>query len=172
MNLMLLRIFQEQVALQCRFMVRAAIDVNTGLGRRDPEQTFYALQNFLNAGANVSKALWGQGGKFEKKRRALRDSIGVDNNSPLKQVTMRNNFEHFDERLDQWWKQSKRHNYIDLNLMSRPGIIGANKIDCFRTFDPSSSTLTFWSQDFNLKELMDEVQKILPRLETEAAKPH
>ena len=172
MDPMLLQTFQIQVELQCRFMVYAANDVSVGLKRRDSKFIFYALQNFLNAGANISKLLWGQGGKFERKRKALRDSICVDNNSPLRQVTMRNNFEHFDDRLDKWWKQSKRHNYFDLNLMSRTAIIGADEIDRFRAFDPSSSTLTFWSQDFNLKELMDEVQKILPRLEAEAAKPH
>jgi hypothetical protein len=82
---------------------------------------------------------------------------------------MRNNFEHFDERLDRWWAKSKRHNYSDFNL----GPIGSfDEIDSFRNFDPASTDLSFWGQAFNLQSLINEVQSILPKLEAEASKPH
>ena len=61
----------------------------------------------LNAGANISKAFWGSGGKLAVERKPLRDSIGIDDKSPLRAVTMRNNFEHFDERIDRWWTSPK-----------------------------------------------------------------
>jgi hypothetical protein len=59
MNPMLIKIYQMQLLLQCRFMVLAAQDVNRGLHNNDVTHVFYALQNLLNAGANISKALWG-----------------------------------------------------------------------------------------------------------------
>src|SRR5450631_2177877 len=99
MERMHLRTFQSQVALQCSFLLLAAEDLNRGLKQRNISYVFYALQNLLNAGANISKALWGQGGKLAIERKPLRDSIGVDDTSPLREVTMRNNFEHFDERI-------------------------------------------------------------------------
>jgi hypothetical protein len=170
MELMLLRTFQSQVALQCKFLLRAALEVNKAIKNQEIEGTFYALQNMLNAGANISKALWGQGGKLANDRKAIRDSIGIGDDSPLKDVTMRNNFEHFDERLDQWWKQSANHNNADLMIGSKAMIAGLDETDKFRHFDPGTTDIVFWGQEFNLQRLVDEAQKILPKLEAEANK--
>ncbi len=51
----------------------------------------------LNARANISKALWGSGGRLASERAELRASIDVSDDSPLRYVGMRNKFEHFDE---------------------------------------------------------------------------
>jgi len=59
MELMLLRTFQRQVALQCKFLITAAAEANEALKQRNVERVYYALQNLLNAGANISKSLWG-----------------------------------------------------------------------------------------------------------------
>ena len=87
MDLMLLRVFQQQVLLQCQFMLMAAQDVNETLKNGDTRRTFYAIQNLLNAAANISKAFWGQGGRLTVKRQLLRDSIGVSESSPLREIT-------------------------------------------------------------------------------------
>lgn len=57
MDLMLLRVFQRQVALQCKFVLTAAGQINDGLQQRNQEHVFYALQSLLNAGADISKML-------------------------------------------------------------------------------------------------------------------
>ena len=167
----LLRSFQRQVAIQCRWLLLAARDVNKGLQNKDVNYTFYAVQNLLNAGANISKSFWGQGGRLAAERKPLRDSIGVDDTSPLREVTMRNNFEHFDERLDRWWKQSARHHNVDMNIGPKGNMIkGVDDIDMFRQFDPRTADVTFWGQEFNIKQLVAEVEKILPKVEEEANK--
>jgi hypothetical protein len=173
MDIFLLRVFQSQVALQCQFLLAAANEVNVALKERNTERTFYALQNLLNAGANISKALWGAGGKFADQRKPLRDSIGIDDSSPLREVTMRNNFEHFDERLDRWWKESKHHNHMDLIIgPAATTIVGHEETDKFRHFDPTTCNMVFWGQEFNLQTIVTEVQKILPKLQAEANKPN
>lgn len=181
MDLHLLRTFQWQVLLQCHFLMLAANDVDAALRQQSGpgstnvmdvvRRTFYALQNLLNAAANISKALWGAGGKFAEVRKPLRDSIDVNDDLPLRNVTMRNNFEHFDERLDRWWKDLRNHGVVDL-------IVGTNmlwrhdEIDRFRLFDPATGQLSFWGQEFNVQALVAEVRRILPKLEEEAYKPH
>jgi hypothetical protein len=172
MDLMLLRTFQRQTALQCKYLLVAAAEINVALKERNIERVFYGLQNFLNAGANISKSLWGGGGRLATERKPLRDSIGVDDTSPLREVTMRNNFEHLDERLDRWWKESKAHNHIDLIVGPKNTIAGAAETDKFRHFDPTTTDLVFWGQEFNLQQIVTEVQRILPKLEEEANKPH
>jgi hypothetical protein len=124
----------------------------------------------LNAGANISKAFWGSGGKLSVQRKPLRDSISLDDNSPLREVTMRNNFEHFDERIDRWWKESKQHNLIDFNIGL--AVKGAEDIDILRNFDPKSKEMIFGGERFNLQNLLDETRRILPLLEAEARKAH
>lgn len=153
-------------------MLRAASDANVSINNRDIDGTFYGVQNLLNAGANISKALWGQGGKLSSDRQELRDSIGVDDDSPLREVTMRNHYEHFDERLDQWWQKSANHNHVDRNFYPHSAIANFDDLDNFRNLDPATNILTFWGQDFNLESLVTEVRRILPKLKAEAGKPH
>jgi hypothetical protein len=172
MDTMLLRVFQRQVLLQCRFMLLAAQEANKGLQQRDSVVTFYALQNLLNAAANVSKALWGPKGKKAAERKLLRDSISVTDDLSLRDVGMRNHFEHLDERLDRWWEESRNHNHADMLVGSRGMISGFDTIDRFRQFDPSTMDMIFWGQDFNIQKLITEAQTLLLKLEAEANKPH
>lgn len=116
--------------------------------------------------------MWGQKGRLAKERKRLRDSIGISECSPLRDVTMRNNFEHMDERIDRWWTESKRHNYVEKLVGPRNSIEGVDPTDIFRWFDPSTADVIFWGDAFNIQELVNEVQGIVPRLREEAAKPH
>ena len=172
MDLMLLRVFQNQVLLQCDFALIAAEDLNEALKQADVTRTFSAIQGMLTATANISKALWGQGGRLEAQRRELRDSIGVLDNSSLQDVNMRNNFEHFDDRLDRWHEKSARHNFADMNIGPSSAIAGLDDIDMFRMFDPRTTDLVFWGERFNLQELIDGTKRIHPTVRREAARPH
>lgn len=169
MDIFLLRAFQSQVALQCDFAWRAAteIDCATRAERIDVKELFYAIQNFLNAAANISKAFWGAAGKLSAEREALRASVGVTDASPLRMTDMRNNFEHFDTRLDIWWHQSRRKNQFDLCLGSRSQIPSLDEIDVFRNYDPVTGILIFWGQSIALLPMVEEIARIRPLLERE-----
>src|SRR5258708_36575005 len=161
MDIELLRIFQFQIQLQSRFVLKAAADIDAaiqrGKTREQVQDIFYGVQNLLNAAANISKALWGSKGKLANQRKTLRDSIGIMDDSPLRYADMRNNYEHFDERLDLWWTQSQHHNYVDMCVTwgKLPMIVGIDDADKFREFNPSSTALTFWGEHFNIKSIVD-----------------
>lgn len=167
-----LRVFQRQLTDQCHFLIAGAQAVNAGLKSGNHMQIWLGIQNILTAGANVSKMLWGSKGKQAEARRCLRESISVLDDSPLRDVTMRNHFEHMDERLDRWWDQSKHHNHVDQVVGGREAIDGVAPIDTFRWFDPTNGDLIFWGESFNLQVLVNEVERILPLLQNEARKPH
>lgn len=170
----LLRVFQFQIAAQCDFALRAADDLAVALESKDTRRTFYAIQNLLNAANNIAKALWGQSGRLATERAPLRASLEMDKLSPtlpLAMIGMRNNFEHYDERIDRWWRESKHHNYVDLNV-GRPGIFPTPAdIDIFRNFDPASGSLTFWGDSFHLPTLITEIATLRGIAESESAKP-
>src|SRR5262245_25725802 len=103
-----LRNFQHEVALNCEFFMLADGELQCVLsdaigdgGPRDARvKAWAAIQAMLTSAANIAKACWGSGGKKSAERKVLRDSIGIDDCSPLKAVIMRNHFEHFDERIE------------------------------------------------------------------------
>jgi hypothetical protein len=93
----------------------------------------------------------------------------VNDASPLRITTLRNHFEHFDERLDEWDATSPNHIFVDRNLgLSLPNM---PTINLFRNYDPATGTLHFWGDEFTVPALVDEVRRILPLVEAEAKKP-
>ncbi len=85
---------------------------------------------------------------------------------------MRNHFEHYDERLDKWWKSSETRNHFDMSVIPPGAVQGLADIDMFRVFDPSTADIVFWGQRFNVNEIVREAAKLLPIASAEASKPH
>ncbi len=124
---------------------------------------WHPIQSLLTATANISKALWGPGGKLKVEREPLRMRLGVADSSPLAATTMRNNFDHFDDRLDTWWKSSVQHNYIDLNLGDGfSSTSGIPPEEVFRNYDPQTGNLEFWGQKYHLPTIIEEVRRLMP----------
>jgi hypothetical protein len=157
----------------------SAQEINTGISEMNgpteqraaaSTRIFLGVQNLLNAAANISKACWGASGKRAADRQPLRDSIGITDASPLFDMSMRNNFEHYDERLDRWWRESRQHNYVDF-AVGRSSVAGVDPIEMFREYHPTTTDVAFWGETFNIQALVNEVMRILPAVEREAAKP-
>ena len=95
--------------------------------------------------------------------------------SPLRVVDIRNDYEHFDERLERWWKTSTHHNYVG-EMIGPRGSIGGSAIsedrDILRWFDNATGDLIFWGNELNVPTVVKEVQGLLPIAEREANKPH
>ncbi len=174
MDLMLLRMFQRETLEQSAYALIAADLLNQQISASSYDDLFWReVQNFIVSTANISKLLWGQGGKLANERQSLRDSIEVSDSSPLKPPNiMRNHFEHIDERLDRWWKESSNHNIASHSVGPPSMIAGLTTVELFRAYDPTTGIARFWGDTYNLKEIADEVNRIYPQLQTEAAKPH
>src|SRR5512140_2638298 len=106
--------FRRQVLAQCHFIITAGRGLD--LVVRSQPRVFYAIQDLLNAAANFSKALWGAGGRAADRRRRLRDDLAVTDRSLLLEANMRNDFGHFDERLERWYEPTTTHHNIDMNF--------------------------------------------------------
>lgn len=169
---MLLRVFQRQVEFQLGALLNANGRLVSALAQDDMPPVWYAVEGLLTAAANASKALWGQGQAANDARRPLRESLGVADDSPLSARRMRNHFEHFDERLDEWWVKSPAHNIADMNLMPSGAIVGLDQLGMFRQLDPQTLELIFWGDTFNIPEIVGEALRILPIASREASKPH
>lgn len=174
MDLLLLRVFQRQVADQCRFVLASVPLINKGEIERDQDTLWIGCQMFVVGAGNVSKALWGDGRSRRKTapvRQPLRDSLQTDDSSPLYDVAMRNHFEHYDERLDRWWAESPTHNHLDRHIGA--GTVGGlAAIEMFRVYDPDTMSVVFWGEEFALNPIATECERIIAIAHRESSKPH
>jgi len=172
----LLRVFQRHVADQCRFALASVPAINQSAAQGDHDRLWIGCQMFVVGAGNVSKALWGDGRHREAMapgRQPLRDSLGVTDASALYQVAMRNHFEHFDERLDRWWRESPTRNYLDRMIGPPSAVGGLTEIEMFRIYDPSPPTgprIVFWGESFDLQPIASECERIFAVANQEAEK--
>jgi len=133
------------------------------------------IQSFLTATANISKILWGSEPAVAPARAPLREALKVSDASPLRSRRMRNNFDHFDARVDTWWGKSPTHNFVDMNFGDMATMIeGVPEDDMFRNMDLYTGDVVFWGQRYNLPSMNTEIRRIMPVAFREATKelPH
>ncbi len=162
MDVALLRLHQRQIVHQCHAALLAAEQIKLGLDSANQEILWAGVQNLLAASANIAKAAWGAGGNLADVRQALRESLVIDDENPIANVDLRNHLEHYDERLDRWYRTSERRNHADY-LTGPPGMIsGIESSDVFRHFDPDSGDVIFWGEHYNLPQLVKAISVLLP----------
>lgn len=164
--------FLRQAELQCRYAFASYEMVQRAEAVQDITTVFYGAQNLVTALGNAAKVFWGLKAEKTAARRLVRERAGVAEDSPLKDVSMRNHYEHMDERIERWGKDSRRRNLVDLVCGPKGIIVGLEDIDMFRQFDPSSGVLYFWGAEFHVGAIMQDVAAFYPQLQREAGRPH
>lgn len=118
-----------------------------------------AIQSILSASANVSKILWP--GKNRKARgEYLRKLLSVDEEHLLSDRSIRNSFEHYDERIEDWFEEHETVAYCDLALEARvPGLMMPPRFS-HRSYDQYTHELKFRNEKINLQDLLLELAKL------------
>lgn len=162
-------VLASEIQDQCIFALMA----HNELARADhdprspTEHTWYALQNFLVAAANISKLLWGTKAVIEKRRAALRDKLGIDDTFAIKDRDLRNDFEHFDERVEK--KCSQTHIFVG-RIIGPPWTVNVGpKDDHFQWYDPETGRVSFWTHSVCVPTLLREIQFLFPRAQALAS---
>jgi hypothetical protein len=183
MDPMLRRIYQGHVAYCCRAVLFGWDDIQYGL--RNPvdrdayDRLWYGVQNLIVGAGNISKALWGTGRTESERnercarREPLRDSLSVTDSSPFRQLNLRNDYEHLDERIEEWWDRSPNHIFVDF-LVGPRGTIGGDALhenDTLRWLDPTTGDVIFWGNELNIPAVVAEAQRILSIATSETEKP-
>ncbi|NJE31165.1 hypothetical protein E3E38_08930 [Thermococcus sp. 18S1] len=105
--------------------------------------------------------------KKEKKRKEILEELGLSEEELElhRALRLRNHLEHYDERLETWFKGSKAHNYADMNIVPRSAIVGIDPKDFLRNLDPETLHFIFQAEDYDLQKLKAEVDLIKERCE-------
>jgi len=176
----LLRILQLEVVKQCQFAIMAIEDLenalksmNEGTLPNGMTRIWYSIQAFLIATGNLSKLLWPPIPIILERGSELRASLSVEDNSCLQPRTFRNHFEHYDQRLEEFFLSLEPPNfsYIDGNVS--PGGIQslASHVDekwALRHFDPETWAFLFRGEPVHLEPLVTAICELLPKSEKES----
>lgn len=187
-------IFISEIQLQCRFAIYASQDVKgaceaMGSNIRDLErrkalhgEVFRAIHSLLTHLSNVSLILWpsepskANGESDEayevrlqtkakiRRSRALRATLGLETEHPLKSRTLRDHLEHYDERLDKWDENSAKKNIVSNFIGPLNAIVGIDPTDRMRSFDPATTEFTFRGETFNLSILVQATAALYERI--------
>ncbi len=154
------RIFLSEVEWQSAVALEAMTRLRESLpdppARANPERAFFFVQAFLAAAGNVSKLLWNQQWGEE-----LRRTLNVRDDSAIADRTLRNHFEHFDERIERWAAKSTNHIFIDRNIFSGTrGFTGVERMDGLRNLNSSTLTITFWGEGYNLPQVEEALKNV------------
>lgn len=157
----LIFIFQNEIDKQSEYALISIDYIDYYLQKLTEENSnkfiWYFVQNFLTSSADVSKLLWGSKKEENIDRKELRESLNIDDKSVLFSKKLRNHFEHYDERIESWFRESRDKNYADSNIAPTNSIIGLNEEDFLRNFDTTKMAITFKGEVYELRPLVDEL---------------
>ncbi|WP_433860674.1 hypothetical protein [Pseudomonas thivervalensis] len=81
----------------------------------------------------------------------------------IRNRTLRDHLEHFDERIDHWMQTSENKNYIQNYIGPKGGIAGFDESDKMRQYDFVSGEFTFRGETYSLVSLFSGLKDILSR---------
>jgi len=146
----------DQIVLQSKIARRAAERLE--VSGNDRVETWSSIQSILVATANVSKILWPTAKKYKGRGERLRQELGVENNNILSSRKFRNYFEHYDEQVDDWFKNQPSAVYTDLAM--NPSLSGVGS-SSHRGYNSFNNTLIFRDESLDLGEVLKALDKIL-----------
>jgi hypothetical protein len=166
----------RQLRLQCKFYQLAHADLKEALFLYRLGQSFADariwcdIQNMLTAAANIAKVLWGTSKNPQTRAidRDLGNWLNVPDTCALRDVRMKNNLEHFDERID-YWAQLNRVHIADLYIDILPNDLGSNP-GIWRFFDSKAMQLTFSGKVLDLNAVTAEIALLAARVYEELDK--
>ncbi len=109
MDRLLIRVFLQQALRQCDYALISQEKMGILTAGEEDDfsvQLWYKIENFVGAVGKIANVFWGRN---PRARQPLRDLIGLNKHSILRSKAMRQNFEHFDERIDEWWRHSLKY---------------------------------------------------------------
>ncbi|UYQ92170.1 hypothetical protein MKQ68_18955 [Chitinophaga horti] len=153
----------DEIVLQTKIAKRAAERLLATHDHSDPVETWCSIQSILGATGNISKILWPTKQKYKERGEKLRKLLSVGDDNPLSSRKFRNHFEHYDERVEEWFENSVSAVYVDRAM--NPSLMAPRffngKSNVHRGYNSYDHTLVFRGEILDLTELMEALDTLL-----------
>jgi hypothetical protein len=124
-----------------------------------PQVALDQLQNIANQGAAISRYFWPVKKEYRNRSKALKTAFCIDDSSPLRDRTLRNMVEHFDEKLDDFLKGYPSGMLIPDYFGTKPsGDRGPLKF--FRAYFINTDEFEILGNVFQIQPIVDEIFRI------------
>ena len=149
----------DEIALQVCIAQRAAARLEVALDNFDKIEVWSSIQSILVASGNISKVLWPVFKKNKERGKKLRQLLNVEDDNILSNRTFRNHFEHYDERIEEWFENQPSAVYTDLSM--NPSMRGWGASNTHRGYNQLDNTLVFRDEVLDFNEVMKALEEIL-----------
>jgi len=171
------QVYLGQVKEQCEYCFGTLKRLNLIMKKRFEGDFFHEALDFVEHAAAVSRFFWpptcrekGKDRRSQVRGHALRESLGIQDDHPLRDRTLRNHFAHFDERLDEWAENSRNRVIIGKLIGPRKGVSGVADTDIIHHYDPATGIYAFRGEPFNIQSLADGVVDVYDRTKLQLEK--
>lgn len=139
-------------------------------GKLSQQDILNELQNIIQQGGSLSRYFWPSKNKDKRKNEIfqsracfLRKYFDVDEMSTLKNRSVRNAMEHFDERLDIYLQEPISGQFVPNYIGKKPRSDKA-VYKFFRAFFTDSQEFEIFGESFPIQPLVDEIYRIDERI--------
>lgn len=153
-------VFLGEIEFQSKVALRAADRLSEFGNGLDMIDIWSATQSILIAAGNISKILWPTRKESKSRGSMLRELLDVDKNNPLFDRKFRNLFEHYDERIDNWFATQRSASFTDFSLGPPRGFARQFPSGVHRGYDYTTETLTYQGESMDLGALVKAIAEI------------
>lgn len=171
MDRTLLRQLQREVERQSAFAMISLQDIEEASANGDGKLFWYSVQGLLVSVERLSLLLWPPDPKIPDRGEALRESLGVEDDSPLRARDFTDRFLRFDEQLEEWHLDSEQHRFFDSYTEPLDVLAETTASDRFRGYDTEKNALLFHEELHYLDPISAAVEEVHRRAEEEMTKP-
>ena len=151
-------VLMDELVWQAKIAQRAAKRLQTANDQFDHIEIWSSIQLILIAAGNVSKILWPARKKYQSRGEKLRERLKVEEDNLLSDRKFRNYFEHYDERIDDWFENQSSAVYTDLAM--NPSMSGFGQMSTNRGYNSIDNTLVFRGEVLDLNAVLNAVEEI------------
>jgi hypothetical protein len=156
-------VFISEVVKQANIAKRASERLCAINDSFDALEVWCSIQSILVAAGNVSKILWPSRKISIPRGEALRALLSIDDQSLLSDRKLRNHFEHYDERIEDWFKKTNSAVYMDSYIDPFKPAWGSNVPNIHRFYNPLTGVLTFRGESVDLFAILRELDDIMSK---------
>jgi len=149
-----------EIESQCKYAQISYKNLKKKL-EKNIDISFSSAHSFLIHAANISKLLLAIDIADASKGMVIGKILNIDIRSCIHDRCLRNNLEHYDERLKNWIKDLEIGSNIGINNIGPKSAIDSKNFVYVKHLDPGKMVFTFIDEDFDLESIMDEITHIL-----------
>lgn len=168
----LAQIYLEQAKQECERCFQSIQVMNAIMQQKIEGDFFQHALDLIHHAAAVSRIFWPPGGRNKqnskrahRRGQVLRDMLQLLSGHAVQNRALRDHFEHFDERLDDWAENSRNRNIIHHLFGPRSAVSGdaIQDSDIIHHFDPATKIFAFRGEHYNIQELAAGIDDIYKR---------